>query len=436
MAISKSVLGMNARNFIYIKRYNHAQARQAVDDKIKTKSLLFAHGIATASLIAEFPDRRAVKQYDWQLPAEGFAVKPARGYGGEGILAFQGWQGEYGTTLSGKRYTRHDFETHLLDILDGIYSLQHFPDRAYLEELIMPNAFFRSFAPLGLPDIRIIVFHRIPVMAMMRLPTLKSEGKANLHQGAIGIGIDIRTGIAFHATAMGQPISRIPGTNRPVTDIHIPEWERILLIAAATQAASGLGFAGVDIVIDERRGPLVLEVNARPGLSIQLVNQASLRTRLERIEDIDIDNPARGVEIAKALFAESALVHLETIPQILSVIEPVTLDMNGDKKIIEAKIDTGAYRTSLDESLVEALGLAWRTEDVFVKSASGQHARRTVAVTFELRDKKITTIASVAQRSHLQFQMIVGRKDLAGFLVNPNTKIKSPAQGGAFDRHR
>lgn len=49
----------------------------------------------------------------------------------------------------------------------------------------------------------------------------------------------------------------------------------------------GLGYIGVDIVLDRDLGPLVLELNARPGLSIQLANKIGLLPRLQRIENFN-----------------------------------------------------------------------------------------------------------------------------------------------------
>ncbi len=37
-----------------------------------------------------------------------------------------------------------------------------------------------------------------------------------------------------------------------------------------------LGYIGVDICIDQTRGPLVLEVNGRPGIEIQNVQKRGL----------------------------------------------------------------------------------------------------------------------------------------------------------------
>ncbi len=47
---------------------------------------------------------------------------------------------------------------------------------------------------------------------------------------------------------------------------------------------TGLGYQGIDIVLDREQGPLILELNARPGLNIQIANRAGLHKRLTAIE--------------------------------------------------------------------------------------------------------------------------------------------------------
>ena len=49
---------------------------------------------------------------------------------------------------------------------------------------------------------------------------------------------------------------------------------------------TGLGYLRVDMVIDNDRGPLILEMNARPGLSIQIANCTGLSNRVRRIDEI------------------------------------------------------------------------------------------------------------------------------------------------------
>lgn len=413
---------------MYISLYNRPAAKRRVDDKLRTKRLLFKNNIPTSPLIAAFHDRQDLKNFSWQLPKEGFVVKPSRGYGGEGILVFREWD-KGGSILSGKYYSIKHLKSHILDIFDGIYSLQGLPDKAYIEEKITPHPFFKKLAPLGLPDIRIIVFNRIPIMAMLRLPTEESGGRANLHQGAIGIGIGMRTGITERAIWRNKSIRVLPKTKVKAGGIKIPNWDEILALTSRAQFMSGLGYAGVDIVIDKKTGPLVLEINSRPGLSIQNVNFASLRSRLERVDNLNVKSTVRGVEIAKSVFAEDFSDKVRQSIQILSIVEPIKIIV--DKNVFEthAKIDTGAYRTSLDLFLVKQLRLPIIGErQIITVSASGRELRKAVKITFELKGRRISTIASIARRSHLRFPVIVGRRDLAGFYVNPTLPLNREKQ--------
>jgi len=420
MAISKDILGMNARNFLYIRKYNKPSAKRLADDKLATKKRLIKNNIATSSLLAAFYNRKDILTFDWNLPKDGFALKPARGFGGQGILVMQSWDGEKGLSLSGKEYTVKQLQSHLFDILDGAYSLQFLPDKAFIEELITPDPFFRKLAPIGLPDIRVVVFNHIPMMSYMRLPTRESEGKANQNAGALGVGIDLRTGITTYATAHKTHfVTYMPGAKTKLRGVKIPQWDSILLLAVKTQFIMKLGYAGVDIVVDEKHGPMVLEVNARPGLSIQIANKTSLRTRLERVEDMKILTPERGVELAKSLFAEEFSEKVSEQEKTLTVVEPITIRYQGQTKTILSKLDTGAYRSSIHENLVRELQLPKTSKKVYVKSATGQHYRPTVTVSFTLAGRKINTIASVVDRSHLKYQMIIGRLDLKGFTISP-----------------
>lgn len=412
-------MGMNARNYLYIRKFNRSSAKKIADSKLRTKTLLLKHKIPTPALIASFHKRDEIRSFNWKLPQHGFVIKPARGYGGAGILAIKEWEEDRAVSVTGEIYTKKQLITLLLDILEGSYSLQFLPDSAFIEDLIQPDAFFKKIAPTGIPDIRVIVCNYIPVMAMVRIPTAASRGKANLHQGAIAVGINIRTGVTTYATLKNNLIEYIPGTKIKLRGIEIPHWDELLHIAAKTQSVIGLGYAGVDIVLDEKLGPAILEVNTRPGLSIQIANQTSLRTRLERVEDMDISTPERGVEVAKSLFFEKFSDKAMFLPKVLSVIQPISISNKNKSIKIEAKLDTGAYRSSIDKTIAKDLGLSKTSKKVFVKSASGQFHRQTVQITFTLGGKKITTSASTVDRSHLDYPMIVGRRDLKSFLIKP-----------------
>lgn len=420
MPVSRNILGMNARNFLYIRRYNPPAAKKIADDKLVMKNVLIQNGIKTPNLFSIFYDRDSIKNYLWlDLPSRGFVIKPARGYAGSGILPIRKWENGIATTASGQTYTTKQLESHILDILEGAYSLKFLPDNAFIEERLHPHPFFKKLTGFGIPDIRIIIFNRIPIMAMMRLSTEESHGKANLHQGAIGFGIDIRTGITTNAILYDQQISHIPNTKIKTQGIRIPDWEKVLLLASRTQETTGLGYAGIDIVFDGKEGPMVLEVNARPGLSIQNANRASLRSRLERVENIITPTAERGVEIAKNLFTESFSEKVSISPKILTIIQEVTFYRNGEPITVKAKLDTGAYRTSVDRKFAELLGMEVLSEKVFVKSASGENFRPTAKATFILGGKKINTVISIVDRSNLKYPVIIGHRDMKDFLIKP-----------------
>jgi len=66
--------------------------------------------------------------------------------------------------------------------------------------------------------------------------------------------------------------------------LRVPYWTDVLEMAGRIAAATGLGFLGVDIVVDAEAGPMLLEANARPGLAIQIANNQGLLPRLAQID--------------------------------------------------------------------------------------------------------------------------------------------------------
>lgn len=420
MPVSRNILGMNARNFLFINKYNSSDSKKIADDKLETKRILAENGIPTPNLIQAFYSREALISFDWtSLPKKGFVVKPARGYGGLGILPVRKFENESAYINENLSYSISQLESHILDIFEGAYSLKFLPDIAFIEERIILHPFFKKYRDRGIPDIRIISFNAVPIMAMLRLPTSLSSGKANLHQGALGFGIDIRTGITTGAILYDQHVDFIPDTKIKTRGIKLPFWDEMLKIASNTQFAVNLGYAGIDIAIDRDKGPLILEVNARPGLSIQNANKASLRSRLERVENMVVGNPDRGVEIGKNLFASDFSEKIKISPTVLSINQEVTIHKGEEEHKIKAKMDTGAKRSSIDKALLEKLQIPLTGESVYVSSASGSGYRPTANVTIKIGEKKMTVTATVADRSHLSFPMLIGYRDMKGFLIKP-----------------
>lgn len=420
-----SILGLNARSRIYLS-HNPVGSRRIADSKLITKRVLKKSGIPTPKIYGKFKGPEDVFKFDWEKLPTSFALKPSRGLGGEGIIVVKKRlkDGKWLTTQK-ERLGVEDLKLHILDILEGAFSMGNFPDVAYIEEFVGRHKAFRRYAYRGTPDIRVIVFNKVPVMAMLRLPTRESGGRANLHQGAVGVGVDIASGITTNAVWHGNYIRYKPDTVRKLNGIKIPNWTKVLETAVDCQIASGLVYVGVDVVLHPEKGPMVLEINARPGLQIQLANKAGLKKRLERVEDLEVRDAEHGVKIAKALFAERFVDRVKATEGIVTIkaVEEVRVrDVNGKKVKELAKIDTGAWESSIDKSLAKELGIYSRDKILLYKkkvSALGVQKRPVINVIYYLAGRRIKSAMTVADREDLTYKLIVGRSDLAGFLVNP-----------------
>src|SRR3990172_3830163 len=420
-----SVLGLNARTKLFSYPYNSKKGKRIARSKISTYRVLKKAQIPTPAIFKRFRTTHDVYDFNWDSLPASFAVKPSRGLGGEGIIVVKKRAKELGfwITIQKKRIGVGDLKLHVMDILEGAYSMRNEPDVGFIQEYVGRHKAFKKYAYRGTPDIRIIVFNKVPVMAMLRLPTKESGGRANLHQGAVGVGIDIATGITTKAIWHGEQIVYKPGTGKKLRGIKIPNWTLILETAVKAQIASGMGYLGVDIVLHPEKGPMVLELNAQPGLQIQLANMGGLKKRLERVEDLEVRDAEHGVKIAKALFAArfADRVKAEEGIKTVGVWEEVKI-LGADKKkhTIKAKIDTGAWKTSIDRDMARQLGILDKSNVLWTKiykSALGKEVRKVVSLTFYLAGTRVSTIANVANRSYLRTPLIIGRKDLKGFLV-------------------
>jgi alpha-L-glutamate ligase-like protein len=301
------VLGMNRRNGDFIMRCNPRSAFPLVDNKVLTKDLAEKHRIPTPPTYRVIESSGDIAGLKKEIDRYGeFALKPARGAGGSGILLITDRKAEGFVKPSGEVISWEDLAFHISNILSGIYSLGGLPDRAIIEGLIHPAPVFAAVTYRGVPDIRIVAYRGMPVMSMVRLPTKASDGKANLHRGAIGAGIDIGSGRTLTAVHRSRVITHHPDTGSPVNGLEVPYWDSMLHIAARAQEMTGLGYLGVDLVIDREQGPVLLELNARPGLAIQLANRAGLWGRLELIDAAPSDmfsTPESRVNWATRTFA-------------------------------------------------------------------------------------------------------------------------------------
>jgi len=281
----RGILGMNQRNAGYIMRYNPRRLYPLVDNKLETKKLALQGGIAVPELYGVIAiEHQAHELASILADHQSLVIKPAHGSGGSGILVINGRMGKYFRKTNGSLLSIESIQHHSSNILSGMYSLGGIPDRAILEYRVDFDPMFEHISYQGVPDFRIIVFKGIPTAAMIRLPTRDSDGKANLHQGAVGLGVNIATGATSLAVHHNQLVEHHPDTGYETTGIAIPHWDNILRLAMKCADTVGLGYLGVDIVIDRNLGPLMLELNARPGLSIQLAIGHGLLKSLYKIE--------------------------------------------------------------------------------------------------------------------------------------------------------
>lgn len=279
------VLGINQRNADFIAAYNPRHRYPLVDDKLLTKQLALQSGIAVPELYGVIEIERQIRELGTLLEQHGeFVIKPAHGSGGDGILVITGRIRQLFRKASGDFITQEELNHHISNTLGGLFSLGGAQDKALIEARVHFDPIFESVTYQGVPDVRIIVFRGVPVMAMVRLPTRASDGKANLHQGAIGAGIDMGTGRTLTAVCGNDVVTEHPDTHQSVTGVEIPNWQALLRIAARCHDLMQLGYVGVDLVLDRVRGPLMLELNARPGLNIQIANSCGLLRRLNVVE--------------------------------------------------------------------------------------------------------------------------------------------------------
>lgn len=302
----EGVLGLNRRNGDYILRFNPRSRYPLVDDKLQTKRLALQAGIAVPQLYGVIETQRDIRR----LPEivrnhPEFALKPAHGSAGDGIVVVAGRSAGRYRTISGALLDDEFLSHHLSNAINGQFSLGGVPDVVIVEYMVKFSGLFERVSFQGVPDVRVIVFRGYPVMSMVRLPTRASHGKANLHQGAVGAGIDIATGTTLDGVLGTDVITHHPDTNNPIAGLQIPDWQSILDISARCYELTGLGYIGVDIVLDRDLGPLVLELNARPGLAIQIANRQGLLRRLQLCEQrADFTAaPAQRIDFAKREFS-------------------------------------------------------------------------------------------------------------------------------------
>ncbi|MFC1810776.1 tyrosine/phenylalanine carboxypeptidase domain-containing protein [Patescibacteria group bacterium] len=414
----KGLLGLNARNLDYIRPYNRKKTIKMADDKLKSKKFLSARGIPVPKLYSAIRTKQDLEKFDFKSLPNSFVLKPNYGFGGEGIIPITNKRENHWITASGRKISKAELVDHISDILDGRYSISNVGDTAFFEQLIISHESLGNYSFRGLPDIRVVVHNLIPVMAMLRLPTKESQGKANLHLGAVGVGIDIAKGEATYVAYKDKIIDEVPGVG-PIKGLKIPYWDDILMIASKSQLITNLGYMAADISIDKTTGPVLLEINARAGLRVQIANLAPLKKRLQRIEGVKVTTPVKGVRIAKDMFGNVVEKEVQHISgkNVIGIEEIVDVFLKDGTRRVSAKMDSGSERTIIDEQFAIENGLQGEGYEY-------DDEKSTVKLKLSVENERIQTVADIEKITDSNYTLIIGRRDLANFFIDPSKKIQ------------
>jgi alpha-L-glutamate ligase-like protein/uncharacterized protein (TIGR02421 family) len=398
-AESKKILGMNARNLEY-SVHNTSQDKKFADNKIYTKNFLESRGIGVAKLYHVIDKYTQLSDEFFEGLPDKFVIKPNLGFAGAGIYVITEKVKKSWRTASGKKITKDDLYRHCTDILEGKYSISGTRDKVIFEELLLPHSDLRKLTEEGLTDVRVIVFNMVPVMAMMRVPTNQSDGKANMELGAYGLGIDMGTGKTTGAAYYSKYLKKLLN-GQSAEGFKVPYWEEILLNSAKIQAATKIKYLGIDFVITTT-GVKVLELNARPGLKIQIANKAPMKERLNKIKDLKIISPEEGVKIAKTLFSMSSSKIEKLMPEkpIIGIFESVTLNGENPTKLV-AKIDLLAEENKISAKYFD---------------------EKTQLLDITLAEKRLKL--PVKQGTTKEADILLAGKYLSDFLIDVNKKLE------------
>ncbi len=303
--LKHSVLGLNRRNSHYVFSLNPPELLPIVDEKVITKEYLLRHNIPHPETYGVIRSRAELRSITKIIEGRSsFVVKPSRGAGGGGIVVFEQDTPGRLARPSGEVWRLKTLERHIDEILSGVFALDERSDSALFEYRIELDARILPLSPVGIPDFRFLVVQGVPILAMLRLPTKKSGGRANLHAGGIGVGVDLNRGITRRGMMRNFHIRRHPDTRVNLTGFELPYWQEMLSIAARSYDAVPLGYLGVDLVLDATHGPMVLELNARPGLQIQLANEIGLRPFLEAVlaQSPEKRTPEERIQIGQDIY--------------------------------------------------------------------------------------------------------------------------------------
>ncbi len=399
------ILGINARNLLYIKPLNKKAQIEFADDKMRTKQYLSARGISTARMLGKITNETELLKFNWNALPNDFVLKPNAGFGGEGIWVIANREGDGWLSMKGEYISQDMMIEHVSDILDGRYSITGSPDAVFFEQRLVSHHDMKKLSQFGLPDIRVIVYNMVPIMAMVRVPTRESNGKANIHVGGLGLGVDLSKGEITHMSHYNKIIKEHPDFGS-LKGLKIPFWEEVLLSATQIQQLITLGYLAVDVVIDENMGPTLLEINARAGLAVQVANLAPLRDRLDRVAGVKVTTAEKGVRMAQDLFGNKIERSIQALSgkKVIGMEDEVTLNLKHGTTTLMARMNPTMTKNYIDEKLFKQI--AHNKED------------DKLTLGYTLQGERGKTLFYPLEMSKGRHQVILGKQALSNFFID------------------
>jgi RimK family alpha-L-glutamate ligase len=205
----------------------------------------------------------------------------------------------------------------------------------------------------------------------------------------------------------------------------------------------GLDYAGVDLV-EGHDGWYVLEVN--PTAGFKGLYKATGRSPAPYIAQLAIEEAGGEVDEARVEELSATLddstpagmprverPETEEVP-IIGYIEEVVVSGTSGSQPSLAKSDTGATRTSIDTRLAAEIGAGPIKSMTRVKSGSMKRgkARPVVDLVIGIGGRQHTVTASVEDRSHMDYPLLLGRDILEHYRVD----VRRRADGESVDEER
>ncbi|WP_226041475.1 RimK family alpha-L-glutamate ligase [Natrinema sp. DC36] len=200
----------------------------------------------------------------------------------------------------------------------------------------------------------------------------------------------------------------------------------------------GLDYAGVDLVEGDE-GWFVLEVNPTAGFKgLYEATQVSpapyiAKLAIERaggeVDDDRVRDLSHVLDDSRPAAQPPDVRGQDTEPAVIGYTEEVILSGTSGSKTVLAKSDTGATRTSIDTSLAADIGAGPIKSITRIRSGSSKQSksRPVVDVVVGVGGNQHTVTASVEDRSHMDYPVLLGRDILGNYQVDVSRRIDADA---------